>query len=67
MLTPGDAALARQLGQAFFREGRGRLARELAAPWPWRSGSGRLKIRAALAILVGLKAGGWLSLPPILA
>jgi hypothetical protein len=61
--TPCDLATARRLVEEFFREGRCRSARELAQHWQWRSGSGRLKIRAALALLVGLEGRGWLRLP----
>jgi SRSO17 transposase len=62
-LTPCDIKTARRLVEEFSREGRCRAASELAQHWQWRSGSGRLKVRAALAILVGLEARGCLSLP----
>ena len=60
---PCDVTVARRLVGEFFREGRFRIATELAHHWQWRSGSGRLKIRAALAILVGLEERGCLRLP----
>jgi hypothetical protein len=63
-LTPGEVQVARRLVEEFFRAGRFRIATELAHHWQWRSGSGRLKIRAALAILVGLEERGCLRLPP---
>ena len=63
-LTPCDLATARRLVAEFFRAGRCRIAAELARHWQWRSGSGRFKERAALAILVALAGRGWLSLPP---
>ena len=56
--------MARQLVEEFFHDGRCRIASELAQHWQWRSGNGGLKVRAALAILVGLEARGWLRLPP---
>jgi SRSO17 transposase len=59
-----DLATARRLVGEYFREGRGRIATELAQHWQWRSRSGRLKVRAALAILVTLERGGHLQLPP---
>lgn len=62
-LTPSDIETARRLVEEFFHEGRCRIASELAQHWQWRSGSGRLKVRAALAILVGLEARECLSLP----
>jgi len=63
-LTACDLAIAPQLVEEFFREGRFRIASELAQHWQWRSGSGRLKIRAALAILVALEQRECLTLPP---
>ena len=36
----------------------------MAHHWQWRSGSGRFKVRAALAILVAWEGRGWLRLPP---
>lgn len=63
-LTPCDIAVARQLVEEFFHQGRCRIASELARHWQWRSGNGRLKSRASLGILVGLEARGCLSLPP---
>lgn len=63
-LTPVDVAVARRLVEEFFHDGRCRIASELAQRWQWRSGNGRLKIRAALAILAGLEARGCLRLPP---
>jgi SRSO17 transposase len=62
-LTPRDIAVARQLVEEYFHQGRCRIASELARHWQWRSGNGRLKVRASLAILVGLEARGCLSLP----
>jgi SRSO17 transposase len=56
--------MARRLVEEFFHLGRCRIAAELAAHWQWRSGQGRLKLRAALAILVGWEARGCLRLPP---
>ncbi len=56
--------MARQLVEEFCGEGRCRIASELAQHWQWRSDSGRLKERAALAILVALERRGCLSLPP---
>ena len=63
-LTPVDVAMARRLVEEYFHDGRCRIASELAQRWQWRSGNGRLKDRAALAILVGLEARGCLKLPP---
>jgi SRSO17 transposase len=63
-LTSGDIAVARQLAEEFFGQGRWRIAAELASHWQWRSGSGRFKIRSALAILVVLEQRQCLSLPP---
>lgn len=63
-LTPCDIAMARQLVEEFFHQGRCRIAFELARHWQWRSGNGRLKVRASLGILVGLEGRGCLSLPP---
>ncbi len=63
-LTPGDIGVARRLVEDFRQEGRCRIAFELAHHWQWRSGSGRLKLRATLAILTGLEARGCLRLPP---
>jgi len=62
-LTPGDLAMARRLVEGFFHHGRCRIASELAQHWQWRSGNGRLKLRATLAILVGLERRGCLRLP----
>ena len=62
-LTPGDIAMVRRLVEEFFHDGRCRIASELAQHWQWRSGNGRLKLRASLAILVGLEARGCLRLP----
>jgi SRSO17 transposase len=56
-------AVARRLVEEFSGEGRWRIASELAQHWQWRSGSGRLKTRAALAILVALERRGCLTLP----
>ena len=56
--------MARRLVGEFSGEGRCRIASELAQYWQWRSDSGRLKNRAALAILVALERRGCLSLPP---
>lgn len=56
--------MAQRLAEEFFHEGRCRIASELAQQWRWRSDNGRLKLRATLAILVGLEARGVLSLPP---
>jgi len=44
--------------------GRSGLARGLCAHWQWRSPSGRLKVRSALAILTELERQGWIRLPP---
>ena len=63
-LTPSDVAMARRLVEEFSHDGRCRIASELAQHWQWRSDNGRLKLRATLAILVGLEAHGFLSLPP---
>jgi SRSO17 transposase len=65
-LAPCDLALARQLVREFYHRGRCSIATELAQHWQWCSGNGQLKVRAALAILVGLEARGFLSLPPAL-
>jgi len=62
-LSSCDVATVWQLVEEFFEAGRTRIAYELAQHWQWRSNSGRLKIRAALAILVGLERRGCLSLP----
>jgi SRSO17 transposase len=62
-LTSSDVAAARQLVGEFSGEGRWRIATELAQHWQWRSSNGRLKARAALAILVGLEQRGCLRLP----
>ena len=43
--------------------GRTGLARALCAHWQWRTGSGRLKVRSALAILTELARQGWIELP----
>lgn len=59
-----DLVNARRLVGEYFREGRVRIATELAEHWQWRSRNGRLKVRAALAILVTLERGGHLQLPP---
>ncbi len=59
-----DLATTRRLAGEYFREGRVRIATELAQHWQWRSRSGRLKVRAALAFLVTLERGGHLQLPP---
>ena len=63
-LTACDIALARRLVEEFCREGRCRIASELAHYWQWRSESGRFKEGAALAILVALEKRGCLTLPP---
>lgn len=65
-LTACDIAIARRLVGEFSQAGRFRIAWELAQHWQWRSDSGRLKQRAALAILVGLEKRGYLTLPPAL-
>ena len=65
-LTACDIAIARRLVGEFSQAGRFRIASELAQHWQWRSDSGRLKQRAALAILVGLEKRGCLTLPPAL-
>ena len=62
-VTPDDVTIARGLVEQFFQEGRCRIATELARHWQWRSGSGRLKSRAALAILMSLEERGCFSLP----
>ncbi len=63
-LSAGDVATARRLAREFFGAGRCRIALELAQHWQWRSGSGRWKVRAALALLVALEKRRCLSLPP---
>lgn len=63
-VTSCDVATAQKLVETFLPAGRSRIACELAQHWQWRSHSGRLKIRAALAILVALEQRGYLSLPP---
>jgi SRSO17 transposase len=63
-LASCDLAMARRLVEEFFHQGRCRIASELAGHWQWRSGNGRLKLRATLAILAGLEARGFLRLPP---
>jgi len=43
--------------------GRSGLARALCVHWQWRTSSGRLKLRSALAILTELARHGWIELP----
>jgi SRSO17 transposase len=43
--------------------GRCGLARALCEHWQWRTSSGRLKLRSALAILTELGRQGWIELP----
>lgn len=63
-VASADVTTARRLAESFFREGRARVALELARHWQWRSDSGRWKVRSALAVLVALEKRGCLRLPP---
>jgi SRSO17 transposase len=63
-VTPCEIATARQLAEEFAAAGRFRIALELARHWQWRTASGKLKQRSALAILAVLEKRGWLRLPP---
>lgn len=58
-----DIAAAQGVVEEFFGEGRTRIASELAQYWQWRSSSGRLKVRACMAILVVLEKWGYVRLP----
>lgn len=63
-LAPHDIEAVQRLTEKFFDQGRTCIARELAQYWQWRSRNGSLKLRAALAILLGLQERGGLKLPP---
>ena len=58
-----DVEVVRQLLAAQPQVGRTGLARELCLHWQWRAGSGRWKVRSALAILSELERQGWIELP----
>jgi len=58
-----DVQVVRQLLVAQPQVGRCGLARELCLRWQWRAGSGRWKVRSALAILSELERQGWIELP----
>ena len=62
-ITAADVGVVRQLLAAQPQAGRSGLARELCLRWQWRAGSGRWKVRSALAILTELERQGWIELP----
>ena len=62
-IAAADVEIVRQLLVAQPQVGRSGLARELCVHWRWRAGSGRWKVRSALAILSELERQGLIVLP----